>query len=102
VVALFHAAMGVHRDDLLADYPMTNTAPGAAKRIADGTKLIGRAHGDGIGQDAVFALLSVRPDYLDAALAAIDERSGSMAKDLSGVLGVTIDLRARLGSALVE
>lgn len=101
-VALFHASMGVHHDDIIADYMMTNVAGRVEERIAAGAKHVRASYGEEIGDDAVRVLMTVQPAYIDAALAAIDERCGSLDAYLRDELGVTEARRAAIAANLVE
>lgn len=68
-VALFHLAMGVHADDVMEDYLLTNAA--GEERIAAGIATL-RGEGDAAVNEAVLReAMGVRPEYLAAALAVI-------------------------------
>ncbi|MDE8653549.1 tyrosine-protein phosphatase [Novosphingobium album (ex Liu et al. 2023)] len=100
-VAMLHLATGVHRDDVIADYVLTNTAGDPEARIAAGARTIR----DVTGQldDAVLrVLMGVEPEYLEAAFAAVEERHGSIDAYLAEALGIDPALRERLRDALVE
>ena len=86
-VALLHAALGVHRDDIIADYVLTNSAGDVEARIAAGAATV-RAHYPGANDATVRALMMVEQSYLEAALAAIEERHGGVDGYLADVLGV--------------
>jgi protein-tyrosine phosphatase len=100
-VALFHVAMGVHPDDLMADYLMTNSAGRAEERIAAGATHVRASYGGAIDDAAVRVLMMVEPAYLDAAFAAIAERSGSVDAYLRDELGVTGTMREALAARLI-
>jgi protein tyrosine/serine phosphatase len=91
IVALFHRLMGVHEDDILADYLMTNEAGRVEERIAAGAKHIRERYGSGITDDGIRALMMVRPDYLATALDGITARHGSVAAYANDVLGLSDD-----------
>ena len=100
LAALTHSLLGVSRDDLIADYLLTNTAvdlegraEGIAKKL---TEMTGRAASHG----AVVAFLGVEADYLDGAFAEITTRHGSPAAYLDQVLGVDAALAARIRARL--
>jgi len=95
LAALTHHMAGVSRDDMLADYLLTNTldfhkvrAPTIAAMI---TKLAASAPSD----EAVRTAMSVEPHYLEAALEAMTARHGSVDGYLRDALGV--DARRRAG-----
>jgi len=81
-VALVHHLLGVHHDDIMADYLMTNTAGDVAARITAQSRGFANSTFD---EAAVRVILSVEPEYLDTLFAAIRERHGSVeayARDL--------------------
>ncbi len=88
-VALFHAMMGVHRDDIVADYLLTNVAGRTEQRIAAGARRIRASYGEALSESAIRVLMMVEPRYIEAAFAAIDERHGSLDDYLRSELGVT-------------
>lgn len=92
-VALFHEAVGVHRDDIFADYMLTNVAGRIEQRLEAGARHIRKTFGDGISDDAVRVLMSVRVDYLQSAFTAIEARHGSGAAYLRDTLGVNDRLK---------
>ncbi|HEY0101852.1 MAG TPA: tyrosine-protein phosphatase [Brevundimonas sp.] len=100
LVALTHQMLGVHRDDMVEDYLLTNTAvdlkgraPGIARQLQSMT---GRA----VSHDAVVAFLGVEPVYLETALDEITARFGSMDAYFEQALGVDRPLRERIGRRL--
>lgn len=100
LAALTHHLLGVHRDDMVADYLLTNTAvdldrvaPRVARQLQEMT---GRA----ASHDAVVAFLGVEPIYLKTALAEIETRHGSIDAYLRDSLGVDAPLRDRIGERL--
>ena len=100
-VALLHRAVGVHHDDLMSDYLLTNTAGDPAARIAAGAESVRQVVGE-IAPEAMQVLMGVEPEYLDTAFAAIRARYGSEEAYLASQLGVDDALRDRLRTHLVE
>ncbi len=100
-VALLHVATGVHRDDAIADYILTNTAGDAEARIAAGAATIAAVTGQ-LDEEVLRVLMGVEPEYLESAFAAIAERHGSVDGYLAVELGADAALRERLAAALVE
>lgn len=100
-VALVQTAAGVHRDDVIADYVLTNTAGDPEARIAAGAETI-RAISGVLDDDVLRVLMGVEPEYLEAAFVAIDEEHGSVDAYLRNVLGADEALREKLRDALVE
>jgi protein-tyrosine phosphatase len=100
-VAMVHLAAGVHRDDAIADYVLTNTAGDAEARIATGIETIKAMSGD-MDEAILRVLMGVEPEYLESAFAAVDAEHGSIDAYLADVLGADAALRERLKAALVE
>lgn len=99
-VAMLHLAVGVHRDDVMEDYLLTNTAGDPEARIAAGAETI-RAITGQLDEAVLRVLMGVEAEYLDTALAAVTERHGSVDGYLEQALGVDAVLRERLRAALV-
>lgn len=91
-VAVLHELLGVHSDDVMADYLLTNTVWNAEARIAAGSESIRRSHGQQISDAAIETLMSVAPEYLEAAFGALRERHGSVAAYARDVLAVSDEL----------
>ncbi len=100
-VAMIQFAAGVHRDDIIADYVLTNTAGDVEARIKAGSETI-RALSRGLGEDVVRVVMGVEPEYLESAFVTIAEKHGSLDGYLREVLGVDDALRGRLAEVLVE
>lgn len=100
-VAMLHLAAGVHRDDVIEDYLLTNTAGDVEARIAAGAETIKVITG-AMDEEVLRVLMGVEAEYLEGAFAMIEERHGSLDAYLAEVLGADDDLRARLRDALVE
>ncbi len=86
--ALLHHLLGVHGDDIMEDYLLTNSAGNIDRRIAAGAVTVRKSFGPNMQDDAVRTLMSVHPAYLDAAFAAITETHGSVEAYARDVLGV--------------
>lgn len=100
-VAAVHLATGVHRDDVIADYLLTNTAGDVEARIRAGEAAILHITGP-LEDDVLRALMGVEATYLETALAAMRERYGSENGWLEQHLGADAALRERLRERLVE
>lgn len=70
-VALVHYQLGVHMDDIMADYLLTNQVGDMDRRIAAGAEAVRANFGPDMEDAAVRTLMSVHPDFLDAAFKAI-------------------------------
>ena len=85
---LTHHALGVHPDDAMADYLLTNVATDLAGRMALGAETVRARYGPQMDDEAVLALMSVAPEYIFAGLDAIRARHGSFDRYLEEVVGV--------------
>ncbi len=78
LAALIQTALGVHPDDVMADYLLTNTVGDAEARVEALRKDLQRRFGAGITEEAIRVVTSVEPAFLASAFASIRERSGSL------------------------
>jgi protein-tyrosine phosphatase len=101
-VALVHRLLGVHEDDVMTDYLLTNIAGRIDERVAQGAAVIRQRYGGDIKDDAIRTLMMVSPAYLDAAFAAIRERHGTLAQYAEDVLGLTPAMHDAMRDQLVE
>lgn len=101
VVAVLHLIVGVHRDDIIADYLLTNKAGNQEARVAAGIGSVSAMRGQ-LTPEVMAVLMGVEADYLETAFAAIEERHGSTDAYLRDAVGVDDALRERLRAALVE
>jgi protein-tyrosine phosphatase len=86
-VAVLQRILGVHDDDIMADYMLTNSASNLDERIAAGAfKDMPRYAA--FDADSVRALWGVEAAYLQAALDAIDAQHSSFDAYLSDVLAI--------------
>lgn len=100
-VAVVHRLLGVHEDDLMQDYLLTNTAGKIEERIAQGATHIRSRYGAEIKDDAIRALMSVNPAYLDAALATVRRDHGDVPGYAEAVLNLTPEMREAMIDRLV-
>ncbi|MEU6172429.1 tyrosine-protein phosphatase [Streptantibioticus parmotrematis] len=98
-VAIILLALGVRRDEIEADYLLSNDAH---RRY----RVQRAAHAEPATTPEVMALLSplfeARIDYLTAAFDTIEERWGSADRYLADGLGLSDERRARLRALLLE
>jgi protein-tyrosine phosphatase len=99
--ALLHTLLGVHRDDMMADYMLTNTAGNAEARIAAGAESIRKSRGGGLSDAAVRTLMNVHPGYLTAALDAIQDAYGAVPAYAEAMLSVTPARMKRISARLL-
>jgi protein-tyrosine phosphatase len=99
-VAVLHRAMGVDREDWLADYMMTNVTGNIDARIAAGATHVRAAFGKDLDDATVRALMTARPSYIDSCFDAMAERYGGLDGylDACGIDGTMI---ARVRERLV-
>lgn len=97
---VLHNILGVHNDDLMADYMLTNVAGNIERRIAAGAKTVRANFGQAMEDDAVRTLMSVHPAFLETAFAAIVDRHGSVEDYARDMLGVDADKRSRIEARL--
>lgn len=100
-VAMLHLAAGVHRDDVMEDYLLTNTAGDAEARIAAGAETIRAVTGQ-LDEAVLRVLMGVEPEYLETAFAAIEEHHGTIDAYLEQALGADEAMREKLRAVLVE
>ena len=101
ICALTHHLAGVHADDIMADYLLTNDE-GRQKRKMDFLRgWLRDIAGQEVGDDALRVAVGVNPAYLDAAFAVIRDAHGSTDAYLRDVLGVDDALRGRLHERLL-
>lgn len=100
LAALTHHVLGVHRDDMVEDYLLTNIAVDLEGRAPAIARQLEALTGRPAAHDAVVAFLGVEPVYLETALAGITARHGSVDGYLEQALGVDAALRDRIGARL--
>ncbi|MCR2832968.1 tyrosine-protein phosphatase [Parerythrobacter lacustris] len=100
-VALLHHALGVHPDDAMEDFLLTNTAGNIDARVAAGAVAVRAKWGD-ISDDTIRVLMGVDERYLAAMRKAVEAQYGSLDAFLKDVLGVDEEKRAALRLHLVE
>lgn len=101
VVAMLLLATGVHRDDVMEDYLLTNIVGDVEARIAAGAAAVRAIAGP--QEDAVLrVLMAVEPEYLEIAFAAVEDQHGTIEGYLGRVLGLDSAMRKKLRAALVE
>lgn len=96
ICALTHHLAGVHRDDMLQDYLLTNDEARMADKIAFIGPFFERHLGRRPTDEALRVAVGVHPDYLQRAFAVIEARDGSVDGYLERTLGLDAPLRERL------
>jgi protein tyrosine/serine phosphatase len=101
-VALLHDLLGVHSDDIMTDYLLTNEAGNIDRRIAAGAATIRRNFGASISDAAIRTLMSVHPEYLNTAFAAIRDQYGTVSSYAANLLDVTPQKLAQIRANILE
>ena len=96
LAALTHHLLGVSRDDMIEDYLLTNVAVDLAGRAPGIARKLHEMTGRRASDDAVVAFLGVEAAYLEAALAEVEARHGSVDAYLRDALGVDTARRDRI------
>ena len=84
-VAIAHHILGVHADDAMADYLLTNAM--GEERVASGLRVLRRQMPPEVSDAILREVMMVRPEYLHATYAAINEAHGSLDAYLAAHLG---------------
>lgn len=99
-VALVHHVLGVHRDDIMQDYLLTNEAMQGRKFTGNLTK--DQMKYASLKPEAVAALSGVKEEYLEAAFTAMRASHGTIDRYLAEVLGVDDALSEKIKLRLIE
>ena len=100
-VALLHHALGVHPDDAMEDFLLTNTAGNIDARVEAGAGAIREKWGN-ISDSTIRVLMGVDASYLHAMRKAVEEAHGSLDAFLRDVLEVDDARRDALRLHLIE
>lgn len=99
--ALLHHIVGVHPDDTVADYLLTNDASKLDRKVAQSGAFVERLTGRRPSDDALRAWVQVHPEFLEGALAEIQARCGSIDRYLEDTLGVDARRREAIHARLL-
>lgn len=100
IVALTHKLAGVHHDDVVADYMLTNDPERFEAFGAAWAEGIRQARGVGPTLETMRMVMGVEPAYLERSLGEIEARSGGVDAYLRDVLGVDARKRAAIEDRL--
>lgn len=100
IVALTHALAGVHRDDIIADYLLTNDFERFRVFGARWAEEIRRERGVGPDIETMKFIMGCEAEYLERSLEVIEEQSGGVDAYLRDVLGVDTDRRSKIEERL--
>ena len=101
ICAFTHHVAGVHRDDIFADYLLTNDPQRQARRIAFYGDWFEKTQGRRPSDEALRIAVSVDAAYLERAFAAIEAEQGSLDVYLEETLQVDPQLRERIRARLL-
>ncbi|MEM7663493.1 MAG: tyrosine-protein phosphatase [Pseudomonadota bacterium] len=96
ICALTHHVLGVSEDDIIADYELTNVAAEVDERLPEATAYFNNMLDKTYDEDVYRPFLGVRARYLETALTAMRDKSGSVDAYLADVLGVDDRMRETL------
>jgi protein tyrosine/serine phosphatase len=102
IVALTHHLAGAHRDDIIADYLLTNDPRRFAERLPLVRAAVREISGREASDEALIIAMGVDAAYLEAAFQAIEAEAGGLDAYLERVLGVTASVRERLLEKLLD
>lgn len=100
-VDLLHHVLGVHPDDAMEDYLLTNTAGDMDARVAAGATAVRAKYGD-VDDATIRVLMGVDARYLVASREAVVAEFGTTGAFLEQVLDVDDTRRAQLREHLIE
>ncbi|MCZ8369091.1 MAG: tyrosine-protein phosphatase [Porphyrobacter sp.] len=92
--------LGVHHDDIVAEFLLTNEAPTRAILERQSLPRM-EAHYGAIEPEALHNLMGVLPEYLDTYIAKVTRDHGSLDVYLATILGVDEQRKQRLRDKLV-
>lgn len=92
--------LGVHHDDIVAEFLLTNAAPTRAILERQSLPRM-EAHYGAIEPEALHNLMGVLPEYLDTYIAKVTQDHGSLDAYLATILGVDGPRKERLRAKLV-
>jgi len=92
--------LGVHHDDIVTEFLLTNEAPTRAILERQSLPRM-EAHYGAIEPEALHNLMGVLPEYLDTYIAKVTQDHGSLDAYLATILGVDEDRKQRLRAKLV-
>jgi len=86
--ALIQAALGVSREDVMADYMMTLEAVDIDEIIGPAAEMFSKRYGRKIDAEALWPMFGVVPDFLEVALDGMMDGSGNIESYVTNVLGL--------------
>ena len=92
--------LGVHMDDIIEEFLLTNHAPSLEVLKAQALPRMEANHGK-LEEEAISALLEVRPEYIARYVEAVEASHGSLDSYQSEVIGVDDARRERLRARFI-
>jgi protein-tyrosine phosphatase len=102
ICALTHHIAGVGREDLVADYMLTNDPARIERRVKVMSEWLGEKLGRPVDEAALRLILAVDARYLDAAFQVMTEAHGGLDGYLEQALGVDADLREKIRTRILN
>ena len=99
--ALTHHVAGVHDDDIVEDYLLTNDPERLEKRLPAIREAVKEQTGREAPDEALITAMRVEPEYMAKAFEVMRAAHGSLDGYLDQVLGLTPELRARIHDRLL-
>ena len=101
ICALTHHIAGVHRDDMLTDFLLTNDEAQMARKMRFVGPWLEKTLGRRPSDEALRVAVRVEPEYLESAFLAMSAAHGSVDGYLRDVLGVDDAMRERIHARLL-
>jgi protein-tyrosine phosphatase len=101
ICALTHHVAGVHDDDIVQDYLLTNDPERMEKRLPQIREVIRENTGRLASDGALMVAMRVEAEYLETAFQVMRDAHGSLDGYLQEALGLDADLRGRLHERLL-
>lgn len=101
LAALTHHVAGVHDDDAMEDYLLTNTASRIPERAPEFAAMLRETYGREFAVTSVQQFMGVEPAYLETSRRVIIEQYGSVDAYLDQALGVDAAAQARIREQLI-
>lgn len=102
LAALTHHLAGVHEDDILADFLLTNDPERFQRRVPVMREAIREMTGREPTDDALVTALGVDARYLETAFASIHEKHPSLDAYMEQVLGVDSKTRSAIEARILD
>ncbi|MFT3810891.1 MAG: tyrosine-protein phosphatase [Micropepsaceae bacterium] len=100
ICALTHTLAGVHRDDMIADFLLTNDAAVFDAHAPLWQAEIEKQRGRAPSMATMHVAMGVHESYLERAFQVIDQTYGGVDRYLGEVLGIDAETRAKLEQKL--